>query len=328
MSRWRVTKADLNPDREPGISGFMRLKNEAEFLDRAFESHLPALDELIVVYNDCTDKTPEICREWARRCPEKIKLFEYEPKVTPLGTPEAIEIDSGSENSLANYYNFSLCQTTRQIVFKVDGDHIMNPKRFAQICHRVRRRLKRNERWPVYGINLADTPAGVGVYNFYDFRPHHDGKPVGPPPFTAGDHCFYYVDETTWHDTDRDHGYEIMPISHKRRSRFAHDAYTFFHAKGLKSDQGTANWLEGEGENKRSEWIRNVRGSSADRVVSLAAMARANPSYFAGIDFAREFETLFPGRRLLGGRSELGFAGMAAAFKKAALDIYADLSLV
>lgn len=37
------------------IAGIMRVKNEGSFVKDCIESCIDALDELIIVYNDCTD---------------------------------------------------------------------------------------------------------------------------------------------------------------------------------------------------------------------------------------------------------------------------------
>ena len=39
------------------ISGIMRVKNDGQFIERCIESCIDALDELIVVHNDCTDNS-------------------------------------------------------------------------------------------------------------------------------------------------------------------------------------------------------------------------------------------------------------------------------
>ena len=243
MSRWEVTDADHARARRPGIAGFMRLKDEAEFLDRAFETHLPGLDELVVVYNRCSDATPDICHRWQARHPDKITVFEYEPPVVPLSAPEAKTIDPRDPLSLANYYNWALTRTTREIVIKIDGDHLGDPARFAATCNRVRRKLARDEVWPIYGLNITRTPRGVGIYNLYDFHPGF-GEPEqrrGPPAFTAGDHCFYFVDERTRHGTHPTEGFEWMDLRHKHRAPVGF-TYLFFHMKGMKGDLGTGNW--------------------------------------------------------------------------------------
>ena len=43
-----------------GLSGTMSAKNEARFIEKSIDSCINVLDELVVVYNDCTDETPEI----------------------------------------------------------------------------------------------------------------------------------------------------------------------------------------------------------------------------------------------------------------------------
>jgi len=102
ITTWTVEPEHIwKKPRAPGISGFMRLKNEAAYLDRAIASHLPGLDELIIVFNDCQDETPDICAAWASRQPDKVKVVEYEPKVIPIGTLESLKIDPRSPNCIA-----------------------------------------------------------------------------------------------------------------------------------------------------------------------------------------------------------------------------------
>lgn len=43
-----------------GVSGILRVKNDADFLDECINSCIDTLDELIIVYNDCSDNTPDI----------------------------------------------------------------------------------------------------------------------------------------------------------------------------------------------------------------------------------------------------------------------------
>ena len=46
--------------RKNGLSGLLRTRNEAKLLGPCIDSCINALDELIVVYNDCTDNTKEV----------------------------------------------------------------------------------------------------------------------------------------------------------------------------------------------------------------------------------------------------------------------------
>ena len=106
--KWSVDKNSLNiSKRKYGISGFMRVRNEEEWLSLSVESHIPFLDEIIIVYNRCTDSTPEIANDLMKKYPNKVKAIMYEPDVYPQGSKEAISLPINSEHSLANYYNFS-----------------------------------------------------------------------------------------------------------------------------------------------------------------------------------------------------------------------------
>lgn len=50
-------------DRKKGLSGLIRTRNEAKLLGPCIDSCIDALDELIVVYNDCTDNTESVLEE-------------------------------------------------------------------------------------------------------------------------------------------------------------------------------------------------------------------------------------------------------------------------
>lgn len=279
----------------------MRVKNEAQFLDRAIHTHIGALDELVIVYNDCTDETPEIAARWAHRLPDKIKVAEYGPKVVPIGTPGALTIDPRSPHCIANYYNFALSQTSRTIVIKIDGDHLAVVPRFTKICDRVRRALPPGQHYPVYGLNITLRDGEIAVYNYYGFSPEFVGNGAakkGPPPFTSGDHCFYYVDKACWHNVDPIEGYEVMDQSTRPRFRDAPFTYSFFHLKGFKDDRGTINWASPDGHQLRAAWIKNVLAPRAEDLTSVESMRRHNPTYFRGANLVRELREAFPDRRV------------------------------
>lgn len=301
---WTVEPEQIwKKPRLPGISGFMRLKNEAEFLDRAIGTHLAGLDELIIIYNDCVDETPEICRRWEREYPEKIKVFEYEPRVVPIGTPESVTIDPRSPHCIANYYNFALSLTNREIVIKIDGDHHAVARRFNRTCDVVRRKLKRDERYPIYGLNITEDGKEIAIYNYYDYAPRFKGDRAnrkGPPPFTSGDQAFYYVDETCWHTVDPVEGFEVLDFGKRRRFARASMTYIFFHLKGFKADRGTGNWdSEHAGaSHTRSAWTKNVLTPDHAHLASIDAMRRHNPAYFRGVSVVKELHEAFPQMRI------------------------------
>ena len=80
-SQYSVDIASFSQKRRCGVSGILRVKNDAEFLADSIESCIEALDELIIVYNDCTDQSPEIIKIKAKQYCNKIKYYEYKPKI-------------------------------------------------------------------------------------------------------------------------------------------------------------------------------------------------------------------------------------------------------
>ena len=86
-------------NRKDGVSGFMRLKDEEQFIERVVLSWINYVDELIIVYNNCSDNTPNILKKIEKQFPNKIKLYHYLPKVFPFNTKEFVETDEDSINS-------------------------------------------------------------------------------------------------------------------------------------------------------------------------------------------------------------------------------------
>lgn len=142
-SDYTVDLNKIHLNRKPGISGMMRVKNDAEFIIPSVESCIDALDELIIVYNGCTDNSPEIIHRIALKYPSKIKVYHYEPTVIcgSLTKEEYERAKSLSEDSvelLANYYNYALSKTTRTHVMKIDADQIYFTENLKQLCDRLR----------------------------------------------------------------------------------------------------------------------------------------------------------------------------------------------
>lgn len=54
------------------VSGILRCKNDGMFIERCIESCIDALDELIIVYNDCSDNSEAEIKKMAVKYPDKI----------------------------------------------------------------------------------------------------------------------------------------------------------------------------------------------------------------------------------------------------------------
>ena len=68
---------DFDPSKKkPGVSAIVRLRNEADYLEKALNSVLPFFDEFVIVYNQCSDRTPEIVAEFANRDSQRVRAFD------------------------------------------------------------------------------------------------------------------------------------------------------------------------------------------------------------------------------------------------------------
>lgn len=113
----------------PGVSGLMRVKNDGEFIEACVESCISALDELIIVFNGCTDNSEAAIRHCVEKYPDKIRVYEYKPEVLANNMNEnefrkALSLPSDSPQLLCNYYNFVLSKARYTHAVKIDADQI------------------------------------------------------------------------------------------------------------------------------------------------------------------------------------------------------------
>lgn len=215
--------------RNDGISGFMRLRNEAEFLAQSIESWLPLLDELIIIYNNCQDNTGEIAYEYATKYPDKIKVYHYIPIVYPQGSDNYFKLNENDYHSLVNYYNFALAQTTKKWAIKIDGDLIIpNSDKIKQLKEQYHN-LKENEPnafIPVSGINIIDHLGHLYVAdNATKFCGLH------------GDLSLFKVDEDTIFKKGAN--CEYLDLSHRKKKQ---NIFAYYHLKFMKNDYGLGNY--------------------------------------------------------------------------------------
>ena len=139
-----VVDADtLTRERPVGVSGVLRCKNCEDFLEMCIDSCIDGLDELIAVYHDCTDRTPEILRQKAAQYPDKIRVFEYRPSVYPIDLDEeelekAKLLPPDSIHTLAGYCNYALSKASYRYAVKIDADQVYFTDRLKHICDAYR----------------------------------------------------------------------------------------------------------------------------------------------------------------------------------------------
>jgi len=212
---------DLNLEkRTKGLSMFIRTRNGEDFLEEAIESHIQFLDELVVVYNRCTDDTEKILEKLMRKY-KRIKVFDYVPKVYPPGSKKHIELPPDSKNSLVNYYNFALTRTTKTVVAKLDDDHIGLSKGLEKVTKVIREKNYEigNEMFCFSGVNLASRNNEIGI--------------LKNNPFAGqGDHGFFKVNPETYfvHSPK----FEVLNKVLQRK----YHGMAYIHTKYLKKEEG------------------------------------------------------------------------------------------
>ena len=74
-SEFFVDRSFLVRERPVGVTGLLRVKNDAEFLSLCIDSCIDALDELVIVYQACDDDSPKIIEQKRQQYPDKIRSF-------------------------------------------------------------------------------------------------------------------------------------------------------------------------------------------------------------------------------------------------------------
>lgn len=125
--------------RARGVTGLMRVKNDGVFIERCITSCIDALDQLVIVYNDCTDNSAEEIEKMRRRYPNKIDVYEYCHKVYGANINKAeFEVAKGLPNNsphlLCNYYNFTLAKAKYEYALKIDADQIYFSEELKKWC--------------------------------------------------------------------------------------------------------------------------------------------------------------------------------------------------
>jgi hypothetical protein len=212
--------------RKPGISAFMRIRNGADFLEPTIRSHIVHFDEIVAVYNQCTDNTADILGRLVQEFGPRLRVFHYTDRVHPPGSKAHAKVPGHAPGSMVNYSNFALAQTRCQIVTKLDDDHLAIPATLSDLCQDLRAGRTSSDYLHCFsGLNLMRTP--------------DDGLAL--PEFDlvsgAGDIGFFRVSEETRFVHDR--RFERFQRGSLKR-RFA--GYLYWHLKYLKRENGFGNY--------------------------------------------------------------------------------------
>ncbi len=127
LSQYNIDPARFRPRFRTGISAFVRLRNEDDFMEPSITSILSLCDEIVLcVQGEQNDRTAEIALDLARRH-ESVRIAFYPFLSVPNG-PGHDQQKKGSVHERAYFYNWCMAQTNRQWVLKWDGDMVLWPE--------------------------------------------------------------------------------------------------------------------------------------------------------------------------------------------------------
>ena len=106
-----------------GISGCIRVRNESQFMKRAILSHLPYLDECVIITQPSDDDTVEIANELAEAS-YKISTYHYPFVVDWIDTKGFYEKDPNQPGHIVHMSNWALSKCKYSWISKTEGDVI------------------------------------------------------------------------------------------------------------------------------------------------------------------------------------------------------------
>lgn len=258
VSGYTFRPTDLKvPQRQAGLAAFMRIRNGADFVEATIRSHLEYFDEIVAVYNQCTDATPQVLARLEQEIGPKLRVFHYMDRVYPPGSRGHAETPAESPSSMVTYSNFALAMTTRRTVTKLDDDQVAIASSVARIVADLRARDGAGGIMHCFsGVNLFRRPGG-GL-----------GIPARDPLSGGGEIGFFDVSDTTFFTHDP--RFERAP---RFRSRRVFCGFHYWHFKYMKTGGGFANYeLESNPDSrfaKRKAWFEG-----APEIIDLAELKR------------------------------------------------------
>jgi hypothetical protein len=265
LEAYSFKPSDLACDqRMAGISAFMRIRNGQDFLEATVRSHIEYFDEVVAVYNQCTDATADILLRLRQEFPHKLRVIHYVDRVHPPGSEGHAATPPGSPNSLVNYYNAALAATRFAIATKLDDDHLAIAQSTRELTQALRRAGERLDAMQCFsGLNLIRGAAGeLGV--------------LGSTPISGGgDIGFFPVRPDTYFVHDR--RFERFQRGGLER-RFA--GFLYWHLKHLKTGLGFANYeLDANPNSRYARRLKNLV-DKPEAVLPLRALpARLQPGW-------------------------------------------------
>lgn len=117
-----------------GLTGVMRVRDEARSLRWVLPPLLRAVDRLVLVDNGSSDGTADVARAVAAAsgAEDRLELLDYPFEVARCG-PEHLATPARSVHSLVHFYNWSFSHVRTRYALKWDGDMVMSEAAVASL---------------------------------------------------------------------------------------------------------------------------------------------------------------------------------------------------
>lgn len=142
-----------NREKPFGISGCIRVRNEAQFMRKAILSHLPYLDEIVIVTQPSDDDTEKIANELAAKF-QNIKVYHYPFIVDWIDTEGFYKKDPDKPGHLVHMSNWALSKCTYSWISKTEGD-VLCLSSYQRIVDAIKEAPNRMFYYGRYILNIA-----------------------------------------------------------------------------------------------------------------------------------------------------------------------------
>lgn len=200
-----ISLAHRDRDKPHGISGMMRLRNDMDFTEESIVSHLPWLDELVIILQPSEDETEDLAYTLEQRY-EKVRVAFYPFKIVWTPDPLFATTSERSIYSTVHMTNWGLSQCEYSWIAPIEGDCISLPS-FASIRDRIDLHPNKPQYYGRTCLNLAGKRQDMISHT----APHNAGWDVPVMPNNADWYSFKYFDKWASYNMGEHMG-EMVPM--------------------------------------------------------------------------------------------------------------------
>lgn len=175
-----------NQNKPFGISGCFRLRDEEEFMVQSIKSHLPFLDEAVLVVQPSKDSTKKLAEKLVDTYPDKVRLFYYDLDVRFIDHPLWHQTPEVDPLSFVYLSNWALSQCKYSWICKAEGDVIA-----LDTLSLIRKEIEKEPKKPTYYGRMLLNIAGKHGNQISYTNPRNAGWDECVVPNTPSFHFFY-----------------------------------------------------------------------------------------------------------------------------------------